>query len=397
MTRKLRIVVLGIMGRTPFAGLAWEALHYVEGFRRLGHDVYYIEDSQDWPFDPDRRALTEDPTYTVNFIAQNLELCGMADRWAYRAVAQENRIYGLSDTQFTRVFEEAELLVNVCGATMLRDEHLRVPVRAYVETDPGLPQIELARGDPSTHELLGVHTHHFTFAENLGSPDCGLPQGPFPYRFTRQPIVLDWFTPDGIRPAPAPSGTSNGRCFTTVSSWKQTTNDIEWNGQLYTWSKHTEFLKFIDLPRRIGRTLEIALACDEPDVIDLFTAKGWRIRDALALTRDIWPYRDYVVGSPGEFTVAKDQNVRLRSGWFSERSASYLTASKPVITQDTGFGVAIPSGEGLFAYNTMEEIVAAFEAIDGDYQRHSRAARAIAEEYFRAEKVLARLIDDIGL
>src|SRR5713226_8420269 len=138
MTKGVRIVVLGIMGRTPFAGVAWEVLHYLEGFRRLGHDVYYIEDSQDWPFDPERRTLTDDPTYTVNFIAKNLELCGMADRWAYRAVAQGNRIYGLSDAQFARVFDEADLLVNVCGATMPRDEHLRVPVRAYVETDPGL-------------------------------------------------------------------------------------------------------------------------------------------------------------------------------------------------------------------------------------------------------------------
>src|SRR5262249_12267859 len=293
MKTRLHIVVLGIMGRMPFAGVAWEVLHYLEGFRRLGHDVYYIEDSPCWPFDPARNALTDDPTYAVHYIAQNLELCRMADRWAYRAgprwgvVETRDRIYGLSDAQFARVFEEADLLVNVCGATMLRDEHLRVPVRAYVETDPGLPQIELAKGDASRHELLAVHTHHFTFAENLGAPDCGLQRGPFPYYFTRQPIVLDWFTP----PAAEPSCASNGSHSTTVSNWKQTENDIEWNGQLYTWSKHTEFLKFVDLPRRIGRTLEIALSCEDQDVIDLFTSKGWRIRDAVGLTKDIRSYR----------------------------------------------------------------------------------------------------------
>ena len=391
MTPKpLRLVVLGIMGRTPFAGVVWEVLHYLGGFRRLGHDVYYIEDSQDWPFDADERTVTDDPTYTVNFIARNMEWCGMGDRWAYRSVANDNRIYGLTDAQFARAFAQADLLVNICGATILRDEHLRVPARAYVETDPGLPEIELAKGDPSTHELLGLHTHHFTFAENLGAPDCGLPRGPFSLRFTRQPIVLDWFT--GHRAA-----ASNGSCFTTVSSWEQASNDIEWNGELYTWSKHTEFLKFIDLPRYVAQPLEIALACDDPEVIGLLTSKGWRVRDAISLTKEILPYRDYVVNSRGEFTVAKDQNVRLRSGWFSERSASYLTASKPVITQDTGFGAVIPTGEGLFAYTTLDEIVAAFDSIERDYCRHSEAARAIAEEYFRAEKVLAKLIDDIGL
>ena len=393
MKRKLRIVVLGIMGRTPFAGVVWEVLHYLGGFSRLGHEVYYVEDSQDWPFDAEQRTITADPTYTVNLIARNLAWCGLADRWAYRCVAQNDRVYGLSDAAFRRVFEEADVLVNVCGATTLRDQHLRVPVRVYVETDPGLPEIELAKGDRSMHELLATHTHHFTFAENLGGADCGLP---IPqsccFRLTRQPIVLEWFTSRDRA-----AGDSNRRSFTTVSSWQQTTNDIEWNGELYTWSKHTEFLKFIDLPHRVSQPLEIALACDERAVLDLLRTNGWRIRDAISLTTDILRYRDYVVSSRGEFSVAKDQNVRLRSGWFSERSASYLTASKPVITQDTGFGATLPIGAGLFAYRTLEDILEAFDCVERDYDRHSRAARAIAEEHFRAETVLGRLIRDVGV
>ena len=68
-----------------------------------------------------------------------------------------------------------------------------------------------------------------------------------------------------------------------------------------------------------------------------------------------------------------------------------------MITQDTGFGTTLPTGEGLFSFNSMEEILAAFEATQSDYQKHSRAARAIAEEYFRAETVLRRLLEDLGL
>jgi hypothetical protein len=397
MSKKLRIIVMGIMGRTPFAGVALESLHYLEGFRRLGHDVYYIEDTWDWPYDPEKNTVTDDSRYTVNYIARMMSWCGLPDHWAYRAAENDGRIYGLSQAQFAQVFEQADVLVNLTGSTLLHDEHFRVPIRVYLETDPGLPEIEIAKGSRDTIEFLNAHTHHLTFAENLGAPDCRLPAGPYQYRFTRQPIVLDWFTPRG---GATPNGNRRNGAnlrFTTVGNWRQTGTDVEWNGEVYTWSKHHEFLKFIDLPGRIGRPIELALACDEPDAIQLLHSHGWRVVDAFPLTTDILPYRDYIFGSDCEFTVAKDQNVRLRSGWFSERSASYLTAAKPVITQDTGFGRILPTGEGLFAFNSMEEIVAAFEAIHSDYARHSRAARAIAEEYFRAETVLAKFIEDLGL
>jgi hypothetical protein len=108
-------------------------------------------------------------------------------------------------------------------------------------------------------------------------------------------------------------------------------------------------------------------------------------------------YRDYFRRSRGEFTVAKDQNVRLRSGWFSERDACYLASGKPVVVQDTGFSNVLPSGEGLFAFSTMEQALAAIQAINADYRRHCEWARAIAEEYFAAPKVAAKLLQDLGL
>jgi hypothetical protein len=134
-----------------------------------------------------------------------------------------------------------------------------------------------------------------------------------------------------------------------------------------------------------------------PHERQLLESNGWQLTEAFTFTLDPWPYRDYVRASRGEFTVAKDQNVRLRSGWFSERSACYLAAGRPVITQDTGFGTVLPTGEGLFAFKTMDDLVAAFEAVEADYERHSRAARAIAQEFFRAETVLARLLADLGI
>ncbi len=397
MQRKLKIVVLGGIGRIPFAGVAWEVLQYVEGFRRLGHDVHYIEDSWDWPFNPEKNAICEDNRYTLSYLARVMAWCGLSDRWAYRAVEEDGRIYGLSEAEFKRVFQQADMLVNLSAITELHEEHLDVPVRVCVHTDVGHKEVALAKGERITVDLFRAHTHLFTFAENLGAPDCGLPPQPFDFKPTRNPIVLEWFTPPADWRAPENGWPRGARRLTTVGNWAQTGRDIEWNGEVYTWSKHLEFLKFIGLPKRVGQPIELALASITKKHIRLLKSHGWHVVEAYPLTTDILPYREYIWGSDGEFTVAKDQNVRLRSGWFSDRSACYLAASKPVITQDTGFGRVLPTGEGLFAFNTMEEIVAAFEAIRSDYAKHSRAARAIAEEYFRAEKVLSKMLDAIGI
>jgi hypothetical protein len=185
--------------------------------------------------------------------------------------------------------------------------------------------------------------------------------------------------------------------YTTVGNWKQDGRDTEYEGEIYYWSKHREYLKFIDLPQRAGQPLELATSLVQLRREDriLLESNCWRLTDAHPFT--LCGYRDYVCASRGEFTVAKDANVRLRTGWFSDRSACYLAAGRPVITQDTGFGAVLPTGEGLFAFETMDDIMAAFDSIQSDYERHSRAAQAIAEAYFKAEAVLSKLLADLGL
>src|SRR5437773_5927854 len=170
--KKPRLIVLGIVGQTPFAGVAWQALHYLEGFRRLGYEVYYVEDTGDWPYDPEQNTITDDCRYTVNYIARLMAWCGLAHRWAYRAGVQGGPTFGLSESQLSTLFEGADVLVNLCGATVLRDEHLRVPARIYLETDPVVAQIQVVQGHQFRIDLLSAHTHHFTYGENVGTPDC---------------------------------------------------------------------------------------------------------------------------------------------------------------------------------------------------------------------------------
>jgi hypothetical protein len=387
---KPRVVVLGIAARTPFAGVAWQALHYVEALRRLGCDVYYVEDTATWAYDPERETLTDDGVYAARYLARLMAWAGLPDRWAYRAGGEGGPVAGLTPVAFAELFAEADALLNVTAATVLREEHRQVPVRAYVETDPVLAQVEIAQGKTFTLDFLAAHTHHFTFGENLGTPRCAIPVERFTYRPTRQPIVRDWW-PAGAGPAAAPPR------FTTVASWHQTGKDVEWQGQVYAWSKHRQFLRFVDLPRRTHVALELMLTRTDDATRALLTGHGWRVGDAVGLSRDIVPYRDYVLGSDAEFTVAKDQYVLPRSGWFSDRSACYLAAGKPVVTQDTGFGDVLPTGRGLFPFQTVDDVLAAFDAIATDPGAHARAAAEIAAEFFDAERVVRRLLDEMGL
>ena len=257
MSRNLRLVIMGILGRTPLAGVSWQVLHFLEGFRRLGCDIYYIEDTGGWAYNPlekthgngSENTHASNCQYAVNYMAKLMSSFGLQDRWAYRSRV-DDRFFGLSQTQVSRLFESADALVNLTGSTQLFEEHARVPVRIYLETDPVTRQIELVQGDRKAIDLLEAHTHYFTYGENFGAPDCSVPLTRFNYQPTRQPIVLDWWTPDARLGSELNDQPNVRACFTTIAKWRQPGKDIEWNGETYSWSKHVEFLKFIDLPRR---------------------------------------------------------------------------------------------------------------------------------------------------
>jgi hypothetical protein len=376
------------MAADPYAGMAWMHMQIALGLRRLGHDVYYIEATSTWPYDPLRQARVCDSQYALPYLARVATSFGLGERWAYRRSYLDGEWFGLRRQQAEDLLWHADAVFNVAGATYLAKENLHIGRPVYFGTDPVRHELEFAKGDGDTRVFIEEHTDFVTYGENIGTPDCLIPPLPRLRARTRQPVLLDFWE----------SGCPTRAMFTTVCNWKQSGHDIEYQGELYYWSKHHEFLKFIELPQRVAQPIELAMPLTTLPAEDRRTLEthGWQLTNAHAFTTDPWTYRDYVRASRGEFTVAKDQNVRLRSGWFSERGACYLAAGRPVITQDTGFGTVLPTGEGLFAFNTMEEIVAAFDAIQADYARHSRAARRIAEEYFRAETVLAKVVHDLG-
>jgi len=387
VTRR-RLIVLGTVASNPYAGTAWVLMQLAVGLQRLGHEVYYFETTSTWPYDPVRASPVCDSRYAVPYLARVLESFGLGGRWAYRRSFSDGEWLGMGRLEAEALLRDADAVFNVAGATQLAADGLKAGRLVYYMTDPGIAEIPFAAGDSKTVSHIQEHQDVVTYGENLGTDRCPVPPLPRLRARCRQPVLLDlWETAGPPRCA-----------YTTVCNWKQRGYEVRFAGETYDWSKHLEFLKFIDLPRRVRPPLELATKPDAPEDAARLTAQGWRLVDGQALTlHDPWPYRDYVRSSRGEFTVAKDLNVRLKTGWFSDRSACYLAAGRPVITQDTGFDRVLPTGEGLFAFETTDQILAAFEAIEADYARHSRAARAIAEEYFRAETVLARVLAALGL
>jgi hypothetical protein len=379
------VVVFGIAFLYPLAGVTWQFLHYLVGLRRLGFDPYYVEDSSRWVYDPALGDFTPDPARNIAAVLPALQAHGFGDRWACRVHALDGRCYGLPQSRLRALYRDAVAMLNVTGAQEVREEHLGGARRLYVETDPVASQLGVAEGDPKTIEQLAAHDVLFTYGENLGRPDCGVPIERFTWQPTRQPVVLDFWPP-------APP--TEHAPYTTIATWRHQ-NDRVFRGETYYWSKEREFLKVLDLPRRCPAPIELALDItpDAPQTEPLLREHGWRVVPAADVSRDVMVYRDYVRASRGEFTVAKDQNIRLRSGWFSDRSACYLAAGRPVVTQETGFSSILPTGRGLFGWLDEGEIVAAVDAIERDYAGNCRAAREIAAEYFAAETVLGSLME----
>jgi hypothetical protein len=297
---------------------------------------------------------------------------------------------GLSLKKIRRLYREADAILNVCGAQEFNDDLLASDRIIYVESDPGVEQIRIDKGVRSTIDYLRRHRALFTFGENVGTKSFPVPTHNLNWLPTRQPVVTDlWKT------SRAPS---RAAVFTSIANWSTSgLKDITWRGEKYLWSKSREFLRFVAAPKKAGETFELATNIKDSKTRAKFLHNDWRFHSPLQLSVDYWLYRDYVRRSKGEFTVAKDQYVRLNTGWFSDRSACYLAAGRPVIIQQSGFTHHYGNDGGLFAFSSIKEIVDAVKAINADYAKHSRAAREVAREVFEAEKVLASLLDRAGV
>lgn len=378
-----RIAILGYIVRGPLGGLVWHHLQYVAGLRALGHDVLFVEDSDDYPscYDPSRHVVDADPSYGLRFAADAFGRVGAGDSWAYFD-AHTGRWLGAAAGRARAFCESADVALNLSGVNPLRDWVAGAPVRVLIDTDPAFTQIRHLT-DPAARERALTHTAFFTFGENFGKPDGSIPDDGLPWKPTRQPVTLDAWE---VSPGPADGP------FTTVLQW-DSYPAREHDGRRFG-MKSESFAEFIDLPSLRPEIFELALGTAGAPR-EMLNAHGWRIRNPLEL-KDPSSYQDYIRGSKGEFSVAKHGYVASRSGWFSERSAAYLASGRPVAVQDTGFTAWMRTGLGVVPFSTLEEAAEAVARISGDYARHCQAAREIAAEYFDAAKVLPALLAEAG-
>jgi hypothetical protein len=381
MTSKLRIIVTGLIAQYPLGGVTWDYFQYVLGLAHLGHDVYYLEDTGQWPYNPLEGGLGKDCAFNVDYLAGIMSRFALDGHWAYRFPWQ-SQWFGLSDAKRREVIQTADLLINISGTLERPDEYRQVRRLAYIDSDPVFTQVKLARGQADFQRLVDLHDVHFSFGECL-SPT--IPVTGHHWRPTRQPVVLSEWHP----------ATPYRDVFTTVMNWTSY-KPVVYGNQSYG-QKDMEFIRFGDLPSLIAPTvIEVAVNAGKTRKTprQLLAYKGWHVVDPADICPDFDSYRQYVESSKAEWSVAKNGYVLGQPGWFSCRSACYLAAGRPVVVQDTGFSNVFPVGEGLLPFTTVPEAVAAIKDVETHYARHAQAARDIAEAYFAADKVLTRLIDE---
>ena len=377
----LSIVVTGMAAADAgYGGAAWAVMQYVLGLRQLGHAVCFIEPVRTSKIRPRHSHLAH--SETARRFRQLTEGFGLS---SCSALLREDttETFGMDYRSLRQFATRADVLINISG--MLTDPALLEPIkrRVYLDLDPAFNQAWHS-GGIDMH--LDAHTHFATVGLAVGRPECRVPTCGKDWITTRPPVVLrEWPIAQRL--------TRNA--FTTVANWRS--YGALYHDGMFLGQKVHSWRPLMGLPGKTSSRFALALSIHrrEPDLRAL-RVNGWKLINPRRAAGTPSAYRRFVGGSRAELGIAKSGYVVARSGWFSDRSACYLAAGRPVLAQDTGFGTAIPTGDGLIPFSTEADVLAGIESIETSYPRHREAARALAETHFDSDRVLARLLERIG-
>ena len=379
----MRIIITGLVGQYPFGGVIWDYIQYLIGFRSLGHQVLYLEDSGAWPYDPVAGTITDDCSFALQSLHKIFTDFDLSESWVYRNGA-DGKFHGAGEKVAREWLRHGDLLVNVSSAGWLRDYDLRVGHRMFIDGDPMFCQIGLLDGsNPLYAGRLRDHDSHFTFGLSVGQPDCPVPVDGITWRPTVQPIALDQWP---VTPV------SNDAPWTTVMNWASYKPKV-WEGRTYG-QKNLEFNRFRDLPSKTNVPLRLAmgLGVDGQRPAQELRQLGWDLVEPQEVVPDHSAYRSFLTNSRGEWSVAKHGYVEGKTGWFSCRTACYLAAGRPAVVQETGWSRHLPSNGGVIPFTTLEEAVEGLAEVERNYSKHSKAAREVSLEFFDAKKVCQDLL-----
>ena len=380
-------------------GATWAVLQYLLGLRRLGHEVFFVEPVPATSLRPANAALAD--SENARYLKSVCDAYDLCDRAAL-VLAGSQETFGLSWGALKRIAVRTDLLLNISG--MLADEALtaKIPVRVYLDLDPAFNQ--LWHAVQKIDMRFAGHTHHVTIGQNIGgesqisnlksqignpkNADCSIPTCGLHWLKTFQPVVLEhWPVATRIE----------HDALTTIAHWRGY-GSIDFNGVTYGQKVHS-LRQFISLPTLTDEKFSLALAVHPDETRDLAALKQnrWQLLDPALVANTPSRYAEFIRGSKAEFGIAKSGYVHSRCGWFSDRSVCYLASGRPVIAQDCGFAKLLPTGEGLFVFNTNDDVLRAIDSLNQDYARHAKRAREIAAEFFDSDKVLTRLVKLVGL
>jgi hypothetical protein len=364
-------------------GATWAVLQYVLGFKRLGHEVYFVEPLEEAALRPEGAPLER--SINASYFRRVMAEFGLEQASAL-LLSSTRQTVGLPYERLRRVASRADVLVNISG--LLAEEALTesIPLRAYLDLDPAFTQL--------WQEVEGIdmrfagHNRFVTIGQAIGQRGCDVPTCGLDWIPTPQPVVLErWPT----------AGPITHDALTAVANWRGY-GSIEHGGVFYGQKAHS-WRPFFTLPTLTEERFTPALAIHPEESKDLaaLQSNGWHLIDPAQVANTPESYQRFIQGSKAEFGIAKSGYVAARCGWFSDRSACYLASGRPVIVQETGFSRFVPVGEGVFAFETIDEALASIEALNSDYGLHARAARAVAEENFDSDRVLVRLLERLGV
>lgn len=366
-------------------GHFWEYMQYAHGLQKLGCDVWWME-RLSLAGDP-AHGVEEDLNTRIELFLRLIDSFGFRDRVLLYTLPESGVDGGGAWNPLTVPRSKAESVVSVADLFLNFDYRVDARVsamfakRALVDIDPGLAQFWMSQGQlrVSTHDI------YFTTGQTIGTPDATYPDCGLPWMRIAPAVALDLWPYRSDR---------ESDLFTTVSSWWGDEWITDGTGH-YENNKRVSFLEFLEVPRRSGQTIELALFFGPGDAADLASlrANGWRVRHSTAVASTPGDYRRYIQGSKAEFSCAKPSCMRFANGWISDRTLCYMASGKPAVVQDTGPNPLLPREEGLLRFSTIEEAVAAIADVNANYERHCRAARELVEARFAASDVVAGMLE----
>ncbi len=376
-----RVVVSGALAhRVKRPGHAFVFLHLLEGFSRLGCDVTFV-DRWDDQMGVDDLGHRVDAADAVSWLGGCLDTIGLGDRFSL--LMPGGSCVGIGRSEMSDRMSGA-VLIDVMGFLDDPDLLALAERRVFWDLDPGFGHLWDAQG---LAHPFDAHDDHVTVGLNIGTPDCDVPTGGRRWITTLPPVVLDrWPVTDHDR-----------RTVTSVATWRGPFAPLEIDGRRLGLRAHA-FRPFADVPIRAGQRSTLAMNFPDSDRADrdLLRAGGWDIVDPIVVAGDLSSYQEFVARSGLELCVAKELYVKLRTGWFSDRSATYLASGRPVVALDTGFSSVLPSTEGLVAIASPDEAVEAVKDVTANMSRHRKAAKALAEEHFDSDVVLTSVLERLG-